>query len=361
MEAHYINLELKFQNQVLKLGQHGRLLNETSNEAKIKREINILETINIELENSVAKLLAENEKLHKENEHLKQTYKDLYDSIKKTQVQTKDLNDLLIALVNSKTIENADLKAQIQEKFASQVDVNNDFPKPVTHHYLPKVREFVLAKPHYVIVPGSSRNNSKESYGSIDMAHNYYLEEAKKKTQDKNRNLKAREMPSARTHHTPNACRIFNTVDLRWVPTGKTFTSSTTMVDCEPLNGSNKDITNPYESNQTLNVSACTLNLSAGPVPQRKQKCTIQCALSSNEEKSSCVLPSSNGRMVIMASEQSSLELAPHDMTPSHPVHDSFQTLLLQHRLYHHQGMNGILCFNECLMSSSLFQLALPL
>ncbi|GKC12242.1 hypothetical protein Tco_1009024 [Tanacetum coccineum] len=71
--------------------------------------------------------------------------------------------------------------------------------------------------------------------------------------------------------NTPRSClrwiptgRIFNTAGLRWVPTGKKFTSSTTKVDCEPLNGSNKDITNPYECNQTLNVSACTLNLSAG-------------------------------------------------------------------------------------------------
>nr|GEX02321.1 retrovirus-related Pol polyprotein from transposon TNT 1-94 [Tanacetum cinerariifolium] len=50
--------------------------------------------------------------------------------------------------------------------------------------------------------------------------------------------------------------RIFNTVGLRWVPTGKIFTSSTTKVECEPLNGSNKDITNPYECDQTLNVNA---------------------------------------------------------------------------------------------------------
>nr|GEW65347.1 putative late blight resistance protein homolog R1B-23 [Tanacetum cinerariifolium] len=246
--------------------QHGQILNETSNKAKIKMEIKVLETINIELEQSVAKLLAENEKLHKENEHLKQTYKDLYDSIRKTRVQTKDLNDSLIDQVNSKTAKNANLKAQIQEKvftnvalknelrklkghsmdtkfakpsimgkpvfqpprnqsvvrqpnafkserpnyskprFASQVDVNNDLPKPVTPYYLPKVREYVLAKPHHVIAHGSSRNSSKESYGSNDMAHNYYLEEAKKKTQDKNRNLNPREMPSARTRHTPNTC-----------------------------------------------------------------------------------------------------------------------------------------------------------
>ncbi|GJT85889.1 hypothetical protein Tco_1067606 [Tanacetum coccineum] len=49
----------------------------------------------------------------------------------------------------------------------------------------------------------------------------------------------------------------------RWVPTRTTFTSSPTKVDCEPPNGSNEDITNPYECDQTLNVSAATLNLTA--------------------------------------------------------------------------------------------------
>nr|GEU65974.1 reverse transcriptase [Tanacetum cinerariifolium] len=50
--------------------------------------------------------------------------------------------------------------------------------------------------------------------------------------------------------------RIFHTFGLRWVPTGKIFTSSTTKVDCKPPNGSNKDITNPYKCDQTLNVRA---------------------------------------------------------------------------------------------------------
>ncbi|GKA82039.1 hypothetical protein Tco_0788787 [Tanacetum coccineum] len=67
-------------------------------------------------------------------------------------------------------------------RFASQVDVNNVLSKPVTPHYLPKVKESVFAKPQHVIAPGSSRNSSKESYRSNNMAHNYYLEEAKKKT-----------------------------------------------------------------------------------------------------------------------------------------------------------------------------------
>nr|GEV21788.1 hypothetical protein [Tanacetum cinerariifolium] len=62
---------------------------------------------------------------------------------------------------------------------------------------------------------------------------------------------------------TPRSClrwkpmgKIFKTVGLRWVPTGKIFTSSTTKVDSDPINGSNKDITNQYECKQTLDVSA---------------------------------------------------------------------------------------------------------
>ncbi|GJT17939.1 hypothetical protein Tco_0876645 [Tanacetum coccineum] len=57
---------------------------------------------------------------------------------------------------------------------------------------------------------------------------------------------------------------IFNTAGLKWVPTGKTLTSSITKVDCELPNGLNDYITNPYKCDQTLNVSAGTLNLSAG-------------------------------------------------------------------------------------------------
>ncbi|GJR15149.1 hypothetical protein Tco_0797801 [Tanacetum coccineum] len=73
--------------------------------------------------------------------------------------------------------------------------------------------------------------------------------------------------------HTPRSClrwkptgRIFKTVSLRWIPTGKMFTDSTTKVDSEPPNGSNDDITNPYECNQTLYFSAGTSNSSAGLV-----------------------------------------------------------------------------------------------
>ncbi|GJV60796.1 hypothetical protein Tco_1466896 [Tanacetum coccineum] len=377
---------------------------EASNEAKVKNDIDVIKTINIELEHSVAKLLAANEQLHKEKEHLKQTYKELYDTIKKTRVQNKDNSDSLISQINQKSVENADLKAQIQEKvfanaalknelrklkgnivdskfakasilgkpplqpsrnhlvvrqpnaftserprmsrprFASQVDEKNDLSKIVTPHYLPKVRESAAAKPHQVNAPNYFWNSHKESYGSNDMVHAYFLEDARKMTQDKTRIPNHRDMASTRAHCTPNACtpkprniyrsspvskcsggmsngvplfspsrsetiivepknhthkpgrqigigqrfslnkssavhekphtprsclrwkptgRIFKTVSLRWIPTGKMFTDSTTKVDSEPPNGSNDDITNPYECNQTLYFSAGTSNSSA--------------------------------------------------------------------------------------------------
>ncbi|GJW47350.1 hypothetical protein Tco_0078996 [Tanacetum coccineum] len=46
---------------------------------------------------------------------------------------------------------------------------------------------------------------------------------------------------------------IFTNVGLKWIPTGKMFTDSTTKVGSEPPNGSNEDITNPYECEETLN------------------------------------------------------------------------------------------------------------
>ncbi|GKA45650.1 hypothetical protein Tco_0738446 [Tanacetum coccineum] len=256
MEAHCIALELKYQNQSLKSGQHGQILNETSNKAKIEKEIDVLETMNIELEHSVATL-------RKENETLKQHYKDLYDSIKITRSKTTEQTTSLLA-------NNAELKAQIQEKvfaiaalkndlrklkgnsvhtkfdktsvlgkpvlpslrnqsvvrhpnvfkseraqmskhrFASQVDVIKNLSKRVTQHYLPpKKTESTFAKPDHMITSSSSRNSSKNMprFSSNDMVHNHYLDEARKKTQERDRNSKTSVMSSARFQSTADGSK----------------------------------------------------------------------------------------------------------------------------------------------------------
>ncbi|GKB33089.1 hypothetical protein Tco_0872490 [Tanacetum coccineum] len=83
---------------------------------------------------------------------------------------------------------------------------------------------------------------------------------------------------------------IFKTVGLRWVPTGKIFTSSTTKVDSEPRHGSNINITNLHECIQTLDSSAGTsinvqeeqnLDLSAG-TPSNLKKERIKACIKEN-------------------------------------------------------------------------------
>nr|GEU40395.1 integrase, catalytic region, zinc finger, CCHC-type, peptidase aspartic, catalytic [Tanacetum cinerariifolium] len=69
---------------ICKLKEHIKSRRENNKEEKVKHEMDEAETINIELEHSVAKLLYENERLHKEIEHLKKIYKDQFDSIKKS-------------------------------------------------------------------------------------------------------------------------------------------------------------------------------------------------------------------------------------------------------------------------------------
>ncbi|GKF05528.1 hypothetical protein Tco_0036196 [Tanacetum coccineum] len=157
MEAHCVNLELKYQNQALKEGKHGQFSKVKSNEAKVKHDIDVIETINIELEHNVAKLL-------KENETLKKHYKELYDSIKITRARNIEHTTSLIA-------KNDEFKAQLQEK------------------------GFAIAA-------------LKNEYRSNDMVHKHYLEEAKKKTQESSRNSKPSVMPTARSQSTTNGSKL---------------------------------------------------------------------------------------------------------------------------------------------------------
>nr|GEX91977.1 hypothetical protein [Tanacetum cinerariifolium] len=78
-------------------------------ERNVKREVEEIETLNIELDHKVTKLVAE-------NEHLKQTYKQLYDSIKSSHVRSKEQCDDLVNKVNLKSAEVSNLNAGLQEK-----------------------------------------------------------------------------------------------------------------------------------------------------------------------------------------------------------------------------------------------------
>nr|GEZ31385.1 hypothetical protein [Tanacetum cinerariifolium] len=94
---------------ILKLKEKLHSLNGDMNEINVKREVEGIETLNIELDHKVTKLLTK-------NEHLKQTYKQLYDSIKSLRVRSKEQYNDLINKVNLKSVEVSNLNASLQEK-----------------------------------------------------------------------------------------------------------------------------------------------------------------------------------------------------------------------------------------------------
>ncbi|GJY58381.1 hypothetical protein Tco_0458273 [Tanacetum coccineum] len=119
--------ELKAQSQekdtvIKKLKERIKSLSGNMNEDKVKKDIEDIETINIELDHRVSKLIAE-------NEHLKQTYKQLYDSIKPARIRSKEQCDDLINQVNLKSVEISDLNASLQEKVLVITALTDDLRK----------------------------------------------------------------------------------------------------------------------------------------------------------------------------------------------------------------------------------------
>ncbi|GJZ34189.1 hypothetical protein Tco_0579625 [Tanacetum coccineum] len=119
--------ELKVQSQekdmvIKKLKKRVKSLSGKMNEEKIKKDLKEIETINIELDHRVSKLIAE-------NEHLKQTYKQLYDSIKPTRIRSKEQCNDLINQVKLKSVEISDLNASLQEKVLEITALKDDLRK----------------------------------------------------------------------------------------------------------------------------------------------------------------------------------------------------------------------------------------
>ncbi|GJW89275.1 retrovirus-related pol polyprotein from transposon TNT 1-94 [Tanacetum coccineum] len=95
--------ELKAQSQakymvIKKLKERIKSLSGNMDKDKIKQDLEEIETINIELDHRVTKLIVE-------NEHLKQTYKQLYDSIKPVHLRLKEQCADLTNQVNRKCLQ----------------------------------------------------------------------------------------------------------------------------------------------------------------------------------------------------------------------------------------------------------------
>ncbi|GJR03604.1 retrovirus-related pol polyprotein from transposon TNT 1-94 [Tanacetum coccineum] len=118
-------LKAQFQEKdtvIKKLKERIKSLSGKMNEDKIKKDLEEIETINIELDHRVSKLIAK-------NEHLKQTYKQLYDSIKPARIRSKEQCDDLINQVNLKSVEISNLNASLREKVLVITTLKDDLRK----------------------------------------------------------------------------------------------------------------------------------------------------------------------------------------------------------------------------------------
>ncbi|GJS67443.1 retrovirus-related pol polyprotein from transposon TNT 1-94 [Tanacetum coccineum] len=218
-------------------------ITELSYQSLESKNIYVIETINIELEHKVAKLL-------KENETLKKHYKELYDSIKTMRAKTIEKTTSLIA-------QNAEFKAQLQEKGFAIATLKNELRKLTGNSVNTKfAKPSILGKP--ILNPlrnqsivrqltafnserpriskqRESRSSSKNMprFSSNDMVHNHYLEEAKKKTQERGRNSRPSVMPSAKSQSTANDSkpkpRINNQKSRNWLASKTSYIATKTV------------------------------------------------------------------------------------------------------------------------------------
>ncbi|GJS67538.1 retrovirus-related pol polyprotein from transposon TNT 1-94 [Tanacetum coccineum] len=123
--------ELKAQSQekdtvIRKLKDRITSLSGKDTMENVKKDIDEIETINIELEHNQ------------------------FDSIRKTRVQSKEHCDSLIAQINAKSVENSDLNAQLQEKIFAITTLKNELRKLKGKN----VVDTAVSKPNATIAPG---------------------------------------------------------------------------------------------------------------------------------------------------------------------------------------------------------------
>ncbi|GJV42707.1 hypothetical protein Tco_1421147 [Tanacetum coccineum] len=114
---------------ICKLKDTIKSLEKNTKEKNVHHEKCDFKPINEEMENSVATLISENKQLWNEINHVKQVFKDQFGSIKQTRVCYKEQCDTLINKLNLKSVENEDLKAQIQDKVFVITSLKNDLQK----------------------------------------------------------------------------------------------------------------------------------------------------------------------------------------------------------------------------------------
>ncbi|GJZ76103.1 hypothetical protein Tco_0640568 [Tanacetum coccineum] len=312
MEAHCIALELKYQNHALKSGQHGQILNETSNKAKINRGIDEIKTINIELEHITQHYLPKRrESAFAKPDHMITSSESMISSKNMPRFSSNDMvHNHYLDEARKKTQErDRNSKTSVMHSASFQSTADGSKPKPRNTNH--STRSLPISKSSCVTISAVPKaDHSKNSSSFSDSKHfvcstchkcvfnanhdaciTKLLKEVNSHAKIQSHKTRNRNKPVDQKSHTqkpgrqiftgyrfsPNKTsavyektsprsdlrwkptgRIFKSVGLRWIPTGKTFDSCTGKVDSELTHGSNVDIPNIHVCKQTLDLSAGT-------------------------------------------------------------------------------------------------------
>ncbi|GJR86768.1 hypothetical protein Tco_0210779 [Tanacetum coccineum] len=231
-------------NTICKLKDIIKSLREKSKEENVNYDYCEIETKNVELENSVVKLLSKNERPCNEINHVKQVFKEQFDSIKKTRVHSKEQSDSLIDKLNLKSTENEDLKAQIQDK--EQADILRGIveqakaKQPLDKELYFALRKRLLSHPKTMPKklgllnlshPQATLNRSKPTSSKRnDRISQTPSRNMKNKVEAKPRKVNKKNYVVETIHDVDvkhsllNANSVCATLGLKWKPTGRPFT-----------------------------------------------------------------------------------------------------------------------------------------
>ncbi|GJZ69351.1 hypothetical protein Tco_0632901, partial [Tanacetum coccineum] len=129
---------------------------------------NTLDPVSQKLKDENVSLEFQVQNYAKENEHLKTTYKNLFDSIKVMHAQTNSIINSLQRQLYDTIYENAKLRAQLFDKVSkpkgtSKVDKTNALSKPITSNSAPSTRESKGVQTVNVIAPRIFRTNPSKT------------------------------------------------------------------------------------------------------------------------------------------------------------------------------------------------------
>nr|GEW86180.1 hypothetical protein [Tanacetum cinerariifolium] len=204
---------------IIKLKERIKSLSGNLKEEKIKRELEEIETINIELDHKVTKLVTE-------NENIKHTYKQLYDSIKSLRVRSKEqsLKDTLSKLKEKAVVNEAVTLHPIDLELL-KIDVAPLAPKlqnnrTAYYDYLKHTQEETttlreIAENERLLNPLNT---------SLDCAYNHdscvleFINSVNAHLKSKSTKKPVNKKIWQRTG------KVFMTIGHKWRPTGRTFT-----------------------------------------------------------------------------------------------------------------------------------------